>query len=268
VLRHETQRSLAFVGFSASTPTYDEEIPRPLAAGMFIAGNAMRLYPIALTAGLLPLVTIHACYLWAAINGHVDWCIPYIHSCTSISAAGRTVPEFYLFKALMIPTAVILSVYWVLCSYWLTRLRSGTHKVRKTLPVLGFVSCAGLILYSVMLGEIGDLFRLQRQIGVSSFFGLTYIAQLLVTWQLGKIPGFRQRYPLELRSLEYVALLILLVGIGSVALSVVASEVYHRTDNAFEWNFTLMLCVHILLTGLLWRKTCFSAHFQTGFQAR
>jgi hypothetical protein len=64
----------------------------------------MRLFPLAYAAGLMP------------------WCIPYIDSCTSISATGREPPAFFVFKALMIPAAMLLMAYWLLNARWLRQL--------------------------------------------------------------------------------------------------------------------------------------------------
>lgn len=74
----------------------------------------MRLFPLAYAAALLPLFAIHLCYVIAAAAGHVDWCIPYVHSCASISATGRKPAEFFVFKALMLPATVLIAAYWVL----------------------------------------------------------------------------------------------------------------------------------------------------------
>ena len=72
----------------------------------------MSLNFLPLLTALLPALAINFCYLLAASQGHVPWCIPYLEGCTSISATGRQAPESYLFRALIIPTAVLLVFYW------------------------------------------------------------------------------------------------------------------------------------------------------------
>lgn len=221
------------------------------------------LYPIALTAALLPLLSIHLSYLWAATNGHVEWCLPYIQSCTSISATGRQAPEFYLFKALMIPSAVMLGIYWWLSSRWLLSLGCKAQRARRLLVVLGLGSALGLILYSVMLGAIGDLYQLQRRIGVISFFGLSYIAQLIITRLLSEVDSSEYETKRGIQALKGCALLILLVGLSSVALSALDHDYYESKDDAFEWTLTLLLCIHVLVTAGLWKKTGFVSELQT-----
>jgi len=217
----------------------------------------MRLYPLSLAASLLPLATIHVCYIWAATNGHVDWCIPYIDSCVSISATGRKTPEYYLFKALMIPSALIFVAYWWLSCRWLVTLGCSAHKSRSTLFCIGIIASIGLILYSIVLGSIGDTYRLQRRIGVTTFFGMTYLAQLLLTYLLGKTSNLCTQHRPWLRIMERVSITILIVGMSSVALSIYDYELYKSTDNAFEWVFTLLLCLHVTITAAMWKKTNF-----------
>jgi hypothetical protein len=217
----------------------------------------MRLYPISLAAGLLPLTTIHICYIVAASNGHVDWCIPYIDSCTSISATGREQPEYYLFKALMIPSALILVAFWWLSCQWLVTLGCKARKRRSALLCIGFIASIGLILYSVMLGSIDDAHRLSRRIGVTTFFGMTYLAQLLLIYLLANTRNLKIRYLPWLRVLESLAMTVLIVGIASVVLSIYDYELYKRTDNAFEWTFTLLLCLFAVVNAVLWKKTNF-----------
>jgi hypothetical protein len=222
----------------------------------------MRLYPLALIAGLLPIITINICYLWAASNGHVEWCIPYIDSCASISATGRQPPESYLYKALMIPSAMVLAAYWWYSCHWLVALGCTARKRRMLVLAIAIPASIGLILYSVMLGSIGEDYRVQRRTGVIMFFGFTYLNQLLTTHLLGHTQLLRQAYSRWLKGLEIGCLAILLVGLTSIALLIIDDDWYHRTDDAFEWIFTLLLCAHVLTTALLWKKTGFRSRLE------
>ncbi len=215
----------------------------------------MPLYPIAIAAGVIPLLTIHISYGWAASNGHVDWCIPYIDSCTSISATGRQPPESYFFKPMMTVTAMLLAVYWWLAYKWFTFLGYIHQRWLRWIIVLGWLSCLGLALYSFTLGLGGDTYRLQRRIGVSSFFGFGYLTQLLLVYALGKTTVIISQHRHLLVALEGLAVLILIIGITSVAISAYDDQLYHRLDDAFEWLFSLLLCLHIILTGEMWRRT-------------
>ena len=122
--------------------------------------------------GLLPIIAIHGTYLLSAWQGYVPWCFPYFESCTSISATGRHGAAFFLFKGTMIPTAVLLILFWYLASKWLLQL--GDEKAAaNTIFVLGMIGALFLIVYVVALGAAGDLLKLQRRIGVIFYFTLT-----------------------------------------------------------------------------------------------
>ena len=221
----------------------------------------MKLYPLAFAAALLPLFTIHLCYVLAANSGHVDWCIPYIDSCTSISATGRKPPAFFVFKGLMIPAAVILLMYWYCSCYWLASLGCAARLQHRIILSITVVACLGLILYSVMLGAIGDIYQLQRRIGVTTFFGLSYIGQLLVTHRLSTLDTITRYHQRELTLLKSVSLVIMLIGIASIVFQAVDDDYYDTKEDAFEWTFTLLLCTHVLISAVLWKKTGFMHTF-------
>lgn len=215
----------------------------------------MRLYPLAYVAGLLPLVTINLTYLLSASHGQVPWCIPYIDSCTSISATGRLPPAYFAFKGLMIPAAMVLMLYWLLNASWLRQLGCPGVKWQRVLIGLGFLAGAGLIFYSVMLGSIGPEYRKPRHTGVLAFFGFTFFAQLLITWLAHQIPTLVQRFGRRLLCLKILMLADLAFGITNIAIGFISPALYDRVNDAFAWNFTLLLCLHVFLTAGLWRGT-------------
>ena len=88
----------------------------------------MKLKAIPLATALLPGGAVHVCYLLAAHQGHISWCFPYFPDCVSISATGRHSPESVVFRAAIIPTAVLMMIYWSLNLEWLKALK--THMGR------------------------------------------------------------------------------------------------------------------------------------------
>ena len=140
----------------------------------------MKLKAIPLATALLPAVAVHVCYLLAANQGHVSWCFPYFPDCVSISATRRHSPESVVFRAAIIPTAVLMMIYWRISLDWLKAL--GTYMVRlnRAMVWLGMMAALGLFVYSSLLGEVGDLYRQQRRIGMILFYIFTYLAQLLM----------------------------------------------------------------------------------------
>ena len=221
----------------------------------------MKLYPFALLCGLLPLATIHLCYCWAVYAGHLPLCFPYIESCTSISAAGRQAPEFFLFKGLMIPSAVLLSLYWILNALWLKSLGYPTRRLPLIMVLLAVTACLGLLLYSVMLGAIGDLYRAQRRIGVILFFVFTFASQQLLFVGLKKIQGQNKTIKRHRLMLLCISALILFAAVLAVSISAYDEDYYDSLEDAFEWTVTALLCLFLLVTAFMWKSTYF--HIET-----
>jgi hypothetical protein len=198
--------------------------------------KSMRLAPLALVTGLLPLLCVHLTYAIAASYGHVDWCVPYWDSCTSISATGRELPEKLVFKAIMLPAALCAMAFWFCANQWL-QVALGTHS--RMMLVSGVAAALFLALYVVALGE-SNAYRWARQVGVILFFALTLVAQLCF---LLRLAAAKSTTPLTVRVLWWqlgLAILTLTVGIASVLLDWLWRD-YDSIEDAIEW--ILMLCV-------------------------
>lgn len=216
----------------------------------------MNVRIVALLAALLPFLSVQLTYLVAASNGLVDWCFPYLDSCTSISATGRKPPASYLFRATMLPSAVILMAYWWLNYSWLGHLqrqRGGTPVVARCMLVLGILACIGLILYVTVLGERGDAWRTQRRVGTILFFSFTFLAQLLMLAQLRTlgVSGVSSRL---LAAMGSVCAMLLLLGLLTVALDGWNEQWYETVEDAFEWLLSLLLQSNFLLGYFVWRQ--------------
>ncbi|NIB42943.1 hypothetical protein HBA55_25270 [Pseudomaricurvus alkylphenolicus] len=212
----------------------------------------MPLKHLALLASALPFVAVHLCYLLSAWQGHVDWCVPYLQGCTSISGGGRHGAAYFVFKGLMIPAAVVMGAYWFCYSQWLKLLGDDSEAQRRTLIVLGVVASLGLILYTCVLGSIGDIYRTQRRIGVILYFGLTYVAQLLATRRLARlnITELAGVYQSQL----VVCLLMLLLGLANLFCEIFYDH-YDELDDIFEWNFALLMIIFYFISYWGWGRT-------------
>ena len=150
------------------------------------------LYWIPVITGFIPIAVVVVCYLIAANLGHVPWCNPLLDGCTSISATGRRGPESYIFRATMIPAAVMMMLYWVLNYRWLRSLGDPPRQATRIALMLGILAGGFLILYTTVLGSIGEIYRIQRRIGVSMFFFFTYLTQLIM---VSRLFSLRARFP-------------------------------------------------------------------------
>ena len=215
---------------------------------------------IALLAALLPLVAVHSTYLVAASYGLVEWCNPYIDSCTSISATGRHPPASYVFRGTMLPCAVIMMAYWWLNHAWLKSVGKNKPLYRSTtntvMLLLGVIACLGLIIYVTVMGEPGVAWARQRRIGTALFFSFTYVAQLLLLHQL------RQIQPNLARPIVNIMLIISVVLIALGVLTLVLDgwneTWYDSVEDAFEWILTLRLQLNFLLGYFVWKQAGWS----------
>ncbi len=211
---------------------------------------------LALLSAVVPFLAVQLSYLLSASTGYVDWCFPYIDSCTSISATGRKPPASYLFRATMLPSAIIMMGFWWVSHAWLHDLRAarGLPQLRanRWMLALGVLACIGLILYVTVLGERGEAWARQRRIGVVLFFAFTFLAQLLWLAQLRHIelPSVR---PL-LRLMWLLCISLLCTGVLTVLFEAWNAEWYETIDDACEWVLALLLQLNFLLAWLVWRR--------------
>ncbi len=208
----------------------------------------MRLAPFALFTGLLPLVCVHLTYLLAASYGHVDWCVPYWDSCTSISATGRELPEKLLFKLLMLPASSCALGFWWVAGYWLRLTYGG---VSRAMLATGSIAALFLMLYVVALGE-GEAYRWARQTGIVLFFSLTYVAQLCFLVRMARMPHGNQAIHRVFRWQSLAAILLLAIGILSVVLDAFYAD-YDSIEDAFEWVMMLFVALQFCSHYPLWK---------------
>jgi hypothetical protein len=210
-----------------------------------------RIWWLALASALLPFLTIHLSFVVSVLEGHGRWCFPYWETCTSISKTGRHGTGYFIFKGGMIPTAVLLFLFWGLNRAW---LRSLGLSAGAALPWLGVVSSLSLLVYTLSLGHVGDVFYLLRRTGVVGWFGLTWIAQL----QLGAILRHHVRWRAAGQGLLTLSLLTLLLALSSLVLLLLWPERHDDLENAYEWSLALLLDIHAFATALLWQRSGFS----------
>jgi hypothetical protein len=196
-----------------------------------------------------------AAYVLSAAGGHVDWCVPHLSGCDSISAAGRHGWGYFVFKATVLPAAGFMVVYWVLCHRWLGLL-GARPGIDRSILALGLVGTVFLVLYVTFLGSDGDVYRAMRRYGTVVYFGFTYLAQLLLA---------KRVIDLEVRSpiVAWKYRLAIFMFVGGLSLAILANffEDDDFLQNISEWNFASALTAFPLLTWVLWRHSGFRVEF-------
>jgi hypothetical protein len=233
---------------------------RGKASGVFIS--------IAVLAGLLPLIGANVAYWLSAQAEIVPQCMPYLQGCTSVSATGRHPPGSFVYRATMMPAAVFMLAYWYLAGRWLA-VHGDQSWRRRALPWIGLCSAIFLIVYTTVLGHVGEWVAIQRRIGVVGYLSGTFFAQLLLVSRISdlqrggamQVPGWILRTKLGL----CLAMLLLGLSIIPAPLFTPDTTTYERI---IEWDFSLLLVCFFPVTAFAWYHDRFNVDFYTRRYAR
>jgi len=201
-----------------------------------------------LIAGLAPLIGVNLAY-WLGVRADVlPVCIPYLEGCTSISATGRYPPGNMLFRAVMLPQAVVLALTWHFAVLW---LRSLAPLSRAGIRVMffGLVGAFALIVYVTYLGTSEPFYEFMRRFGIYVYFAGTVLAQLFFTLA---IRGSRWRPPMLA-----IVILPFVLGLFNFAQKLLLPEP-DRLENIIEWVASLSMQAWFVLLYLAWRESDFA----------
>jgi hypothetical protein len=160
----------------------------------------------------------------------------------------------------MIPAAVLMAAYWVLCRRWLLSLGANDSSAVRAMVALGVISAAFLVLYTVYLGSKGDFYNLMRRYGVNVHLSFGVLAQILLTRELLRLPGtLRSTVPRWIIRNKLVTVgLLLALGLASIPVGNFVPD-KDRAENVIEWLFAALMAGYYLLTACAWRATDFRA---------
>ncbi|MEL7310312.1 MAG: hypothetical protein AAFN07_02265 [Pseudomonadota bacterium] len=182
----------------------------------------------------LPVVCVLLNHWLSMRGGYIPSCIPYLEGCTSISSTGRHGLSYWLFKAMMLPQAIVLTIFWLALQVHLKALGQPTVWMVRA----GIAGAVFLVLYTVFLGSSGDIYRLMRRYGVFVFFLGTLFAQIIATRRLSGSSAYQKSTLPSVQKLLLGSMLLLAlaeVPLGQFGLEDDAAE------NVIEWNFSLLM---------------------------
>lgn len=217
---------------------------------------------IALLASMLPFIAVHLAYLvnlaWGSELETRFICLPYTEGCVSISRAARSGPGLYLFRAIMLPSAVLLAMCWWQVRMAFKHVTSSASSWQKFLPYLGMTGALFLVLYVTALGNEGEWYSWQRRYGVTVYFGGTALAQLMlaaVLWpRRNQWAGGRLAAPtaalMVLVSLQWA------LGLLSVGKRLLISDpdLMDRIENLIEWWFALPMTLAFIVIAWMFLR--------------
>jgi hypothetical protein len=218
-----------------------------------------------LLTGVAPIIAVNASYLIGVSAGRLPACFPYFDGCASISATGRYPPASFLFKAVMMPEAVLLAAYWLFSVAWFRALeRSAGQSGRggTAVGVLGAGSALFLILYVTFLGTDEPFYRFMRRFGVYFYFLLAVLAQILLSMKVLRLPaGTYSGAVTRIVKIQLVlSLLPFALGVLNLVLKAILED-SNPSENIIEWLFALMMQSYFILSYFTWRETGFSVSY-------
>lgn len=214
----------------------------------------MAIRALPLLTGIAPLIGINLAY-WIGANADViPSCIPYIDGCTSISATGRYPPGDRLFRAIMLPQAVLLAGTWYFAAAWLKSHSPGSKAATPAL-VCGLIGAVALIVYVSYLGSKEPIYEFMRRFGIYLYFVGTAVGQLILTLALRR------------SRLRQAMLMVLAVpwvlGLLNFAQKALRADP-DRLENAIEWIASVFIQIWFLLLYVGWRRSGFEVSVRTG----
>ena len=221
------------------------------------AGSASALWPLPLMGGLLPAVAALAALLLSFALDLVPPCNPFFDGCVSISRAARHDLPNHLFRALVLPAAVLQALTWFLCANWLKGLGSGGLRTPGALAWLGFFAGIFLVLYGTFLGTEGQAYRWMRRYGVIFYFGFTFLCMVITSgalWHLTRSAAITLPARLD-RLLVALCAATLVIGlVQPLVPPLLGSEDFkNRLENILEWYVGLAFTLYFLALAWIWR---------------
>ena len=222
-----------------------------------MTNRASNLLALPLWAAVVPLVTVNVCYVVAISLDHLPACIPYLTGCTSVSSTGRIAPESLIFRAGMLPSALIVVLFWHRCSTFLrVGGQSGSRHV--TLQVLGVIAALSLVIYAVTLGFEDNAYRQLRRAGIIGFALSTFSAEvaLIIFYRPMRIATTEKLW-------RWLVILCLALPLLSIASEVAkwAGAPRHGANNTVAWNAFVVASAYYAVVARIWWHHGFSSQF-------
>ena len=228
------------------------------------AGRGHPLWPLPLIAAFLMAVAVLSAWWISVAHDYIPYCNPFVDGCVSVSRAARHGLGNHLFRALMLPSATLQGLTWLLFTAWLGKLGASGRSLR-WLPWLGILAAVFLVLYGTFLGTEGATYRWLRRYGTIVYFGFTYVCILIAT---GHIRRLVRTGALAVPARMDVMLMILagltmLVAIAHVFVAPILDEqLKDRVENVVEWNISLSFTLFFLALAWIWRHARVSLRLQ------
>jgi len=221
----------------------------------------MMLRILPLLAGILPLIAMFGAFWIGVANDVLPACIPFVDGCVSISATGRKPPGSFLFRAIMLPQAVLLTAVWYFSALWLLALDAGARpKIARLMIISGLLGAAALVVYVTFLGTKEPIYEFMRRTGIYFGFLGTAVAQLSLALALVRVARETHREKLQKIAvfLLWLCALPFALGILNMILRAILED-SNATENRIEWIASLLMQLYFFGLYMAWRSTNLTA---------
>jgi hypothetical protein len=208
-----------------------------------------------LVVAIAPIVGINIAYWIGVDHGNLPSCNPYLDGCTSISSTGRYPPGDRLFRAVMLPQAVLLALTWHFAVLWLKSVRPGS-RAGTTVLTSGLISALALIIYVSYLASNDPFYEIMRRYGIYLYFVGTVVAQIALTAamdasRLRRIMGALLVMPFVLGLYNFIQKMVV--------------ENPDNMENRIEWVVSLLMQLWFVGLYLAWRRSGFEVEVRTNY---
>ncbi len=183
---------------------------------------------------------------------------PYLYGEVSISRTARYFPVNFVFKPLLILSAVFLFLYWKnnLNLFKSLNNQNIITNFSKNFFYFGSFSALFLVLHAIFLGINFEskIFLNFRRLIIILFIVFEIIAQFMLTINLFKVKEkiIQHINPLILKIKIWFVVSILLITITSLIYLIFLNPTYNF-KNILEWNYFTFLLLYYFLTRLMWK---------------
>ena len=224
--------------------------PHPPAPGLPV-------WPLALLAGVLPCCAALLAWWLSTRSGLIPACNVFLEGCVSVSRAARHELPNHLFRALMLPSAALQAMVWLLAHHWLRQLGVAGRGIGWLVP-LGVMAAVALVLYGTFLGTEGDIYRWLRRYGTVVYFGFTCLCLLLAGSGIQRavkagslvLPRWQEHTMVTL-----AVTLVLLGLVNAIVAATLSPETKNAVENITEWWGALIFVLGFMSLALMWQRT-------------
>ncbi|MEJ2298800.1 MAG: hypothetical protein P8X94_09945, partial [Woeseiaceae bacterium] len=192
---------------------------------------------------------------WIGVDsGPLPACIPYFDGCTSISSTGRYPPGDRLFRAVMLPQAVLLAMTWYLTYLWLRATRPASRAPVAVLTA-GLIGALALIVYVSYLASNDPFYEIMRRYGIYFFFVGTVVAQIAATVAMER-SGLRT-------GLGWLLVTPFVLGLYNFIQKAFLGD-SGTIENTIEWIVSLLMQLWFIGLFITWRNARFEIVAKSG----